>query len=172
MHAEATMNLWQHGLTGVLWCLLATVAFAQTPATLTAPARTPSHLDSQHIREIQRTLELLDLDPGPVDGVMGPRTKAALIRFQRAEQLSPTGAPDRQTWAKLVARQHEHVLQVQRALKAAGIDSGPTDGVMGNRTKSALRDYAKAPAPAPPTPSSQLIDRFRRVYESSLQQSP
>ncbi len=166
------MNVWKCRLTGVSWCLLVSVAFAETLTTLPAPASASSRFDRQQIREMQRTLEALGLDPGPGDGILGPRTKAALTRFQQAEQLSPTGELDVQTRAKLAARKREHVLELQTALKATGLDPGPTDGVLGSRTKAALRRYATAPAPSPSTPSSQLIDRFRRAYESSLQQSP
>ena len=166
------MNLWTWGLMGASWCLLVSVAFAQTPATTTGPTSASPRFDHRPIREMQRRLEALGLDPGPADGVLGPRTKAALTRFQQAERLSPTGRLDIQTRAKLAARKREHVLKLQTALKATGVDPGPADGVMGNRTKAALRRYATAPAPSPATASSQLIDRFWRAYEPSLQQSP
>ena len=128
--------------------------------------------DRLHVRDVQRTLALLNLDPGPADGRLGPRTKAALVRFQKAEGLSATGALDAPTRRRLIERQREHVRKVQTALKETGQDPGPIDGVMGAHTKAALRRYAAAPAPSSPTAGSQLIERFRQVYGSELQQSP
>jgi peptidoglycan hydrolase-like protein with peptidoglycan-binding domain len=36
---------------------------------------------SKSVADIQRDLKRLGYDPGPVDGVLGPRTKAAIARF-------------------------------------------------------------------------------------------
>jgi len=151
------------------WCFLVSAVFA---TSATASAGASPRLDRLHIVQAQRTLEALALDPGPADGVIGPRTKAALIRFQQAEALNPTGTLDTETRSKLAARKRERVREVQKALKASGYDPGPDDGVMGQRTRTAMRRYAAAPAPSASTPSSQLIDRFRRVFEPRLQQSP
>lgn len=41
-------------------------------------------------------------------------------------------------------RGHNDVKQVQEALKKEGHDPGPVDGVMGNKTQQALRDFQKA----------------------------
>lgn len=166
------MNFWRYAQLTLPSYLLVTVAFAQTPATPTAPAGLARGADRQHVREVQGTLEALALDPGPVDGVMGPRTKAALTRFQQREGLSATGTLDEQTRARLAARKQQHVVELQKALKSMGLDPGPDDGMMGPRTRAALLDYAKAPAPSPATPASQLVDRFKRAYDASLMQSP
>src|SRR5262245_21712937 len=138
------------------------------PAIATAASPVPR----QQILEVQSTLEALALDPGPVDGTMGPRTKAALIRFQQREGLPANGTLDEQTRVRLSTRRQPHVRDVQKALTTMGLDPGPGDGVMGPRTKAALRAYATAPAPAPPTAASQAVDRFRRAYDPSLTQSP
>jgi peptidoglycan hydrolase-like protein with peptidoglycan-binding domain len=37
---------------------------------------------SKPVADIQRDLKRLGYDPGPVDGVLGPRTKAAIARFE------------------------------------------------------------------------------------------
>ena len=165
------MNLWKHGLTAA-WCLAAAVAFAQTTATTAPSAGAAPRLTGPNVREVQQILEALRLDPGPADGVMGPRTKAALTRFQEAERLSATGMLDSPTRARLAERKHEHVRQLQKALKETGQDPGPADGVMGRQTMAALRRYAAAPAPSTRTASSELVDRLRRAYEPGAQQSP
>ena len=43
---------------------------------------------------IQVALNALGYGAGPVDGAMGPRTRAAIEAFQRDEGLEPTGTPD------------------------------------------------------------------------------
>src|SRR5688572_13634711 len=40
------------------------------------------------VREVQRTLRRLGWRPGPVDGLYGPRTQAAVTRFQATARLA------------------------------------------------------------------------------------
>jgi peptidoglycan hydrolase-like protein with peptidoglycan-binding domain len=60
------------------------------------------------VREAQRTLRELGYQPGPIDGVVGPKTKDALARYQRAERIQVTGRLDPETMARLDI--HERVL--------------------------------------------------------------
>lgn len=50
---------------------------------------------------IQKRLSNLGLEPGMVDGIMGPNTRAALRRFQKLNELEPTGELDEKTRDKL-----------------------------------------------------------------------
>lgn len=63
-------------------------------AGLTAPA----------VASIQAALKHLGHDPGPIDGVIGPRTSAAIEAFQRAEHLVESGVLTESTRAKLSER--------------------------------------------------------------------
>lgn len=56
------------------------------PFTITTPP--PS---SEQIRHVQEMLEDLGYDPGPVDGVAGARTLAAIRQYQANINLPPTG---------------------------------------------------------------------------------
>ena len=58
-------------------------------------------LPSLEIRMAQLYLTFLGYTPGPVDGTMGPRTRAALIRFQTREGLPITGSIDRAVLERL-----------------------------------------------------------------------
>lgn len=58
------------------------------PSILIAPAWA-----SELVLEIQRALTALGYTPGPVDGAMGPNTRAALIAFERDEDLPEAGDP-------------------------------------------------------------------------------
>jgi peptidoglycan hydrolase-like protein with peptidoglycan-binding domain len=62
----------------------------------TAPAIRP-----RFVREAQRALEDLGYAVGPADGIVGPRTRAALLRYQDAEGLPMTGRLDPETMVRL-----------------------------------------------------------------------
>ncbi len=59
----------------------------------------PSRLDP--IRQAQQRLQAAGFDPGPIDGRLGARTKAALRQYQGANGLPVTGKPDDATQAAL-----------------------------------------------------------------------
>ena len=54
-----------------------------------------------NIKEAQQALKDKGYDPGPVDGVMGAKTKEAIKSFQNASNLQATGTLDAQTAEKL-----------------------------------------------------------------------
>ena len=47
----------------------------------------PSNL----VRAIQRRLKSLGFDPGPIDGIYGPKTKNGIMEFQRSKNLNVDG---------------------------------------------------------------------------------
>ena len=47
--------------------------------------------DAKRVRSLQRTLRRLGWSPGPVDGLFGPRTEAAVVRLQRSAGLAADG---------------------------------------------------------------------------------
>jgi len=56
------------------------------------------------VRSAQLYLTYRGLDPGPIDGVMGDRTRSALKRFQEEAGLKATGDVDDETLASLSRR--------------------------------------------------------------------
>jgi hypothetical protein len=93
---------------------LAQVAAAGSPRPAGTDARLPDLLDwfALHparpaclspwlIRAVQRALEAKGLRVGPVDGVLGLRTQAALREFQERKGLAASGQPDAATVASL-----------------------------------------------------------------------
>ena len=55
-------------------------------------------------RAAQGALKTQGFDPGPIDGRMGPRTKAALTDYQRKNDLPTTGMLDDATMSRLNVR--------------------------------------------------------------------
>lgn len=56
------------------------------------------------VSRFQTLLKIAYFNPGPVDGIFGPRTKAALMSFQKSQkELELTGVADEETWTALGA---------------------------------------------------------------------
>ncbi|WP_051215625.1 peptidoglycan-binding protein [Granulicoccus phenolivorans] len=70
-----------------------TVTFAQdgTPPTVADGDGGPAAIDVSTLRGVQQGLAALGYDPGPIDGIDGPRTRAAVAGFQ--SQVMQIGAP-------------------------------------------------------------------------------
>jgi hypothetical protein len=66
-----------------------------------------------------------------------------------------------------IATTPEHVRELQQSLAKAGYDPGPIDGIMGPRTKAALRKYMSVPPPQVPTQADEVIRRFRTERRES-----
>ena len=62
---------------------------------------TNGHATSDQIKMLQQSLQAKGMDPGPIDGFMGPKTQAALRAYQKDQNLPQTGQTDAQTLEKL-----------------------------------------------------------------------
>jgi peptidoglycan hydrolase-like protein with peptidoglycan-binding domain len=98
-------------------------------------------LTRDEIRNLQLSLKEIDLDPGPADGVAGPRTRAAYLRLQdgcsKIKTLIENSAEADPLVPKKILTKQETLL-IQTQLRGAGFNPGPVDGVFGNRTRSVL----------------------------------
>jgi peptidoglycan hydrolase-like protein with peptidoglycan-binding domain len=56
---------------------------------------------SEQVKKVQKALQDKGMDPGPIDGKMGPKTMAALKQFQKDQKLPESGKLDDQTREKL-----------------------------------------------------------------------
>jgi peptidoglycan hydrolase-like protein with peptidoglycan-binding domain len=105
------------------------------------------------VRVVQRTLRRLGWRPGPVDGLYGPRTKAAVTRFQAAARVAVDGIVGPQTRHALTRAKDEplrrgagfaqpdgspRVRALQVRLQRHGLRPGPVDGLFGPRTEAAV----------------------------------
>ncbi len=57
--------------------------------------------DATVVREVQQALGEKGFNPGPIDGKWGPRTQAALTKFQNSEGITASRKLDDQTLAAL-----------------------------------------------------------------------
>lgn len=115
------------------------------------------YVDSETVRQVQKILNDRGFRTGGVDGRMGPQTQAALVNFQRAEKLQPTGKLDKQTLAALGVQKTDAaaggtqqkysaatIRKVQETLNARGYKAGAPNGILGESTRSALRAFQKS----------------------------
>ncbi len=130
------------------------VVFAVAACFAISPA--PSSANAQHAG-IQVALRALGLYCGPIDGIVGPKTVAAIRAAQRAARLPVTGIADLRTRRALgplgtpllgsrVVRAGDFGLDVavlQILLTQRGLYHGALDGYLGARTQVALRRYQR-----------------------------
>ena len=72
------------------WLLMVMLCLALWPVAVTA------HGDWR-VAQVQELLKEAGFNPGPIDGILGPRTKGALRRYQADRGLPATGALDEAT---------------------------------------------------------------------------
>ena len=65
--------------------------------------------NNEQAKSLQEALKAKGEDPGPIDGVIGNKTRTALRAFQKANNLRVTGALDDQTAEKLGLEKHKLV---------------------------------------------------------------
>jgi peptidoglycan hydrolase-like protein with peptidoglycan-binding domain len=75
-----------------------TVALGVLGLCLTATA---SAAGSEGIKKVQQSLSDKGYNAGPIDGILGHRTRAAIREFQKAEKLPVTGRLDAETAGRL-----------------------------------------------------------------------
>ncbi len=116
-------------------------------------------LNREQTLELQTLLNALGYDAGAVDGLFGSGTRRAVRAFQTAEQLPADGFPTlallQQVRVKAGVADAEPareprgldragIRQLQRLLNRLGYSAGRADGVIGSRTRDAIRDFERA----------------------------
>jgi peptidoglycan hydrolase-like protein with peptidoglycan-binding domain len=109
------------------------------------------------VKRLQRLFVMMKTAPvEAIDGVFGPKTKAAVIDFQTGNGLTGDGIVGNQTWAKLPADPNTPELRkgatgsavsgLQKGLRKFGgpgspTDPGAADGQFGPKTEGAVKAY-------------------------------
>jgi peptidoglycan hydrolase-like protein with peptidoglycan-binding domain len=129
--------------------------------------------NNNDVATLQTRLNELGYNCGEVDGVFGAKTRAAVIAFQKANNLSVDGVAGPQTWAALGTTSYvyytpvvstpvaatasvstrstlrrgntgDKVKELQSILNALGYNCGEVDGVFGAKTEAGVRAYQTA----------------------------
>ena len=121
-------------------------------------------IDEALVSEIQRLLSERGLYSGPIDGVIGPRTDAAIRKYQSSIGLPPTGVANPTLLEQLRGERpavgptnsideissskhaptDPHIVRVvQAVLNEIGYGPLEVDGIMGSRTKAAILRFAR-----------------------------
>jgi peptidoglycan hydrolase-like protein with peptidoglycan-binding domain len=101
------------------------------------------------VKILQKRLDELGFAPGPVDGVYGPRTTAAVEAFQILSDLEQSGRANAATLAALedfetdapiieAGDKGKAVKRLQQRLADGPFDPGPDDGEYGGKTVQAV----------------------------------
>jgi len=100
---------------------------------------------------LQADLTTAGYDPGPIDGVYGPATVAAVEQLQTDSGLPVTGLVDEATARALAEKvaaagqaQALQTMQLQQILSLAGYWDGPIDGVWTPELTEALMEFQTA----------------------------
>lgn len=145
-------------------------------------------LDQEYRKEVQCLLRGQNVYDGPIDGVLGKRSQAAIKQFQQSQQLKDDGVPGQRTFTALhrssaiqfineldcplaeklgllepnlvancqdqQSRVREHLQKrlldrhyrrkAQRLLQEQNFYDGPIDGVLGERSVNAVKQFQRS----------------------------
>lgn len=129
------------------------------------------------VRRLQRALASVGIDPGPIDGIFGTLTDAAVRRFQGAQGLQVDGIVGPRTWAALpaaVVRLHVKVMVVPSTFSVddlvrnmrdtyisarLGVETASTE-VLANDPALRDLDVGGCPFPCPTVPTAEQAQLF------------
>jgi peptidoglycan hydrolase-like protein with peptidoglycan-binding domain len=132
------------------------------------------------VRATQRELAAHNYEPGPVDGILGVMTRAAIMAYQHDERLTLTATPSEELLERIILggigqdpatrrgipSQHARSLVrgVQGALTRLGYSPGAADGVVSTITARAIKAFERDHNLAPTGRiSGRLIAEIGRV---------
>jgi peptidoglycan hydrolase-like protein with peptidoglycan-binding domain len=128
--------------------LLATACSSSDSSDTTAAVSTGNTESTVIVKEIQTTLKALGYDTGPVDGVFGASTVAALEDFQSDAGITVDGKYGPDTHEALEKAAIEQGLDwdkqaiitgLQQEMADLGYYDGPIDGEYGTLTENAVK---------------------------------
>ncbi|MGL1833606.1 peptidoglycan-binding domain-containing protein [Rhodocyclaceae bacterium SMB388] len=120
----------------------------------TAAAASPVPVDANTLARIQTELRVRGYPIPLISGRMDAPTRQAILEYQQGQGVPVTGEPSQALLEALrigsaettpvVALSREQRAAAQRALNARGYDAGPPDGVLGPRSRVAVRNFQAA----------------------------
>jgi len=132
------------------------------PPPIPAVEPIPGPDQAELVAEAQRRLARLGYGPGAADGIQGPRTNAALAKWERERGMAPDPTINEALLALLQPDADPWVAELQAALNAKGYDCGAADGWAGPRTMAAIRRWKQAHGEGSgPEVDEGLLDRVK-----------
>ena len=106
----------------------------------------------KHVLRLQRALNRTGAVSISVDGTLGEETSTAVRSFQRSHNIPADGIVGPKTWAALpvaaptlqMGDQGEHVRRIQQALNRTGEVAIEVDGIYGYGTWAAVRSFQRS----------------------------
>ncbi len=130
----------------------ATVSEDSEPKEAVRTEKTVAETDAAKVRKCQEKLIGMGYLKDKADGILGLNTAAALREYQRDQGLPETGILDEETQESLNREAREEykrgdrgdgVKRYQRRLSQAGYLTEDADGVFGEATEKAVKDFQK-----------------------------
>lgn len=139
-------------ISGLLMTACADMRTAEGPRSGTVGTVQTAPQTSAEVRGTQQRLTALGFYDGPIDGVWGQDTRAAVERYQQSRGLAMTGRIDEPTRAALRAppprpvtlSDATDVRTVQNRLRQLNYYNGPADGVWGTSTQAAMENFQRS----------------------------
>jgi len=148
------------------------------------PENVSDERKTESIRSIQRVLADRGYEPGPVDGVLGAATRAAIMAYEHDHGLPITADASEQLLAHLdpsndeaypragrpgrMPHAEQLVRSVQQSMTMLGYFSGRIDGWPGTDTVRAIREFeAHAGLPVTGRVSARLLARIDDAMQNT-----
>jgi peptidoglycan hydrolase-like protein with peptidoglycan-binding domain len=125
------------------------------------------------VKQVQTALNASGYTAGPADGALGPKSRAAIGRYQSDNNLAATGDVNAELLASLGIESNDQapvnvagtatILETKKQLRAHGYDSGPLNGTLDPATREAIRTYqSDAGLDVTGEATTALLDHLRR----------
>jgi peptidoglycan hydrolase-like protein with peptidoglycan-binding domain len=141
------------GTTTTLATVVTTPPATTAPVTTSAPATTTTTTvpgsdipATATMLVVQGDLTFLEFYEGPIDGIAGDETEAAISAFQKDAGIEVDGAYGPQTddaMAETLESNEEYVIGLQEFLMELKLYPGPADGDYGQGTQNAVKLFQK-----------------------------
>ena len=145
---------------------------------------------SEVVKGVQQALTDRGYEPGVVDGVVGLATRAAIMAYEHDHALPVTAEPTEQLLAHMkkgagpspasrgvkagrTPEAQQVVRSVQHSLAMLGYFAGPIDGVLGDDSVKAIREYEVDSGLVPTgRVSATLLQKIARTTNASSMRAP
>jgi peptidoglycan hydrolase-like protein with peptidoglycan-binding domain len=107
----------------------------------------------EQVKQVQAALNAAGYNAGPPDGALGPKSRAAIARYQSDNELPATGSIDAGLLASLgieagdsgtaTASNITTIRETKQRLQAHGYTTGSLSGVLDPETREAIRAYQR-----------------------------